>query len=398
VEQATENILLVDVESRRIVESNQAFRTTLGYSAEELQGMTLYDVVAHERESVDENVRRVAEGKNPSVGERKYRRKDGSLLDMEVSAGVISRFGRETICAVAHDVTERRRAQELLEVRVATLSRISAELTLDLPGEATLDALAESAVAASTAVACGVVLLDGDGGRADLFGSHGLPEGYTAGLQEAYRSGVGSPSLEAFRTRRPVLVHACAGTSWPTPLRARPPVRAGRSLGRRVQPAARLPGKGAWRRLFLLSPRREPGEDERTFLRAIADQAAIAVENAGLLAEAREKAALEERQRLARELHDSVSQALYGIALGAQTALRGSKTTRRGRGNPSTTSSPWPRRGWRRCGPSSSSSAPSRWRRRAWWRRSANRSPPSRPGTASRSRTTSARSRPSRSR
>jgi PAS domain S-box-containing protein len=33
------------------------------------------------------------------------------------------------------------------------------------------------------------------------------------------------------------------------------------------------------------------------------------------------RAALEERQRLARELHDSVSQALYGIALGAQTAL-----------------------------------------------------------------------------
>jgi len=33
------------------------------------------------------------------------------------------------------------------------------------------------------------------------------------------------------------------------------------------------------------------------------------------------RAALEERQRLARELHDSVSQALYGIALGSQTAL-----------------------------------------------------------------------------
>ncbi len=32
-------------------------------------------------------------------------------------------------------------------------------------------------------------------------------------------------------------------------------------------------------------------------------------------------AAVEERQRLARELHDSVSQALYGIALGANTAL-----------------------------------------------------------------------------
>ena len=35
-----------------------------------------------------------------------------------------------------------------------------------------------------------------------------------------------------------------------------------------------------------------------------------------------QRIALEERQRLARELHDSVSQALYGISLGAHTALK----------------------------------------------------------------------------
>jgi len=53
---------------------------------------------------------------------------------------------------------------------------------------------------------------------------------------------------------------------------------------------------------------------------AIANYAAIAIENARLHEQARTVAALEERQRLARELHDSVSQALYGIGLGAQTA------------------------------------------------------------------------------
>jgi signal transduction histidine kinase len=46
----------------------------------------------------------------------------------------------------------------------------------------------------------------------------------------------------------------------------------------------------------------------------------LAIENARLYAQAQELAALEERQKLARELHDSVSQALYGIALGAHTA------------------------------------------------------------------------------
>jgi signal transduction histidine kinase len=53
---------------------------------------------------------------------------------------------------------------------------------------------------------------------------------------------------------------------------------------------------------------------------AIATQIAVAIENARLYEQAQHLAAVEERQRLARELHDSVSQALYGIALGARTA------------------------------------------------------------------------------
>jgi signal transduction histidine kinase len=54
--------------------------------------------------------------------------------------------------------------------------------------------------------------------------------------------------------------------------------------------------------------------------RAIASQAGIAIENARLFERTQHQASLEERQRLARELHDSVSQALYGIALGTRTA------------------------------------------------------------------------------
>jgi signal transduction histidine kinase len=46
----------------------------------------------------------------------------------------------------------------------------------------------------------------------------------------------------------------------------------------------------------------------------------VAIENARLYQQARGLAALEERQKLARELHDSVSQALFGIGLGARTA------------------------------------------------------------------------------
>jgi signal transduction histidine kinase len=60
--------------------------------------------------------------------------------------------------------------------------------------------------------------------------------------------------------------------------------------------------------------------DEQRLLIALAERAAVAIQNAELYARAQQAASLEERQRLARELHDSVSQALYGIALGARTA------------------------------------------------------------------------------
>ena len=53
---------------------------------------------------------------------------------------------------------------------------------------------------------------------------------------------------------------------------------------------------------------------------ALASQTGIAIENARLYENARKMAVLEERQRLARELHDSVTQSLYGITLYSQAA------------------------------------------------------------------------------
>lgn len=50
-----------------------------------------------------------------------------------------------------------------------------------------------------------------------------------------------------------------------------------------------------------------------------ANQVAIVLENSRLQMEANRAAVLDERQRIARELHDSVSQSLYGISLGANT-------------------------------------------------------------------------------
>ncbi|MDQ4091335.1 MAG: GAF domain-containing protein [Actinomycetota bacterium] len=63
--------------------------------------------------------------------------------------------------------------------------------------------------------------------------------------------------------------------------------------------------------------------DERAVV-TLAAQAGVAIENARLFQDAEHRLALEERQRLARDLHDSVSQALFSMTLqtrGAQLAL-----------------------------------------------------------------------------
>jgi signal transduction histidine kinase len=72
---------------------------------------------------------------------------------------------------------------------------------------------------------------------------------------------------------------------------------------------------------------RSYSEREKRLMAGVGDLVAAAVERIRLQEEseeahhrAQELAALEERNRLARELHDSVSQALYGIGLGARTA------------------------------------------------------------------------------
>ena len=59
-------------------------------------------------------------------------------------------------------------------------------------------------------------------------------------------------------------------------------------------------------------------ESDLAVLRSLADQAAVAIENARLYEQARQLAVMEERQRLARELHDAVTQTLFSASLIAE--------------------------------------------------------------------------------
>jgi len=60
-------------------------------------------------------------------------------------------------------------------------------------------------------------------------------------------------------------------------------------------------------------------EEDAASIQIIADHLAVAIKNARLYAEARQAAVMRERQRLARDLHDSVSQVLSSISLMSQS-------------------------------------------------------------------------------
>jgi PAS domain S-box-containing protein len=113
VEEAAEGILLVGVNTKRILDANAAYQNLLGYTDKEILGLTLYDMVPYSQEDMDCYVERVLEQRRYISGERRHRRKDGSLVSVEVSANVISYGGHEAICIVVRDITERKQTEEV---------------------------------------------------------------------------------------------------------------------------------------------------------------------------------------------------------------------------------------------------------------------------------------------
>lgn len=221
-------------------------------------------------------------------------------------AGLVGLFAAHVAMVVEHE-----RAGADLE-QLADSSPPDAE-----PLPVTLDSLTSSVVATTGASACAVDLLHGDALRraSGHDAEQVLDRDLLADVHDAVRQAVSAKSPVVRRLGEgdgePSRISPEAGdvgtetdaSAWAlvcVPLTSR-----GGAVG--VLYAAWPPGPG-------------PTELELAYLSAVAGKAATAVDSSHLVAAAQEKATQEERQRLARELHDSVSQALYGIALGARTA------------------------------------------------------------------------------
>ncbi|MCU0799326.1 MAG: PAS domain-containing sensor histidine kinase [Candidatus Thermoplasmatota archaeon] len=128
LEKSPINIYIADLETLRIMETNPAMQRLLGYSEDELKEMTPYDFLEHAPDDIHRKVVGLSSLDFKVVGERKYRRKDGRLLDVEVFGNIIDLGDRKAICIVSWDITERNSASRQI-MKLNEVLRLTSKIT-----------------------------------------------------------------------------------------------------------------------------------------------------------------------------------------------------------------------------------------------------------------------------
>jgi PAS domain S-box-containing protein len=115
VKQSSDGIYILDPRSSRIIEANDQFLKMLGYSEEEITRLSLEDIVVFENESVKDSIAKILKDRHDVFGLRQYRCRDGSLIDVEISATLMSVGDERVVMVNVRDVTDRRRAEAALQ-------------------------------------------------------------------------------------------------------------------------------------------------------------------------------------------------------------------------------------------------------------------------------------------
>jgi PAS domain S-box-containing protein len=121
IHHTTEAIYLYDIHTRQVLDANPAFLNLLGYTHEEALHLTLYDIVSHSQENIDTYYEPLLQQGSIVIGERKWQRKDGTSVDVYVTVSQIPQNGGTQAFVLAHDITERKRAEQALSLSKAQL-------------------------------------------------------------------------------------------------------------------------------------------------------------------------------------------------------------------------------------------------------------------------------------
>jgi PAS domain S-box-containing protein len=149
----------------------------------------------------------------------------------------------------------------------------------------------------------------------ELVFSHGMGGGWDAAGLQSLRLSIDGPEVAAQAARTGELILVSEAHQDPAPRRHALIDDAQSVLSAPMKTKDKVVGV-----LHILCNRLDAfDESDLAVLQSLAYQAAIAIENAQFYEKAQQVAVLHERQRLARELHDSVTQSLYSATLLAET-------------------------------------------------------------------------------
>lgn len=129
---ATDEILVYQLDDDGLpmpfLEVNNVACNILGYEREELEKLTVYDIVDYRKEEVDKQIDKLI-SKSDVVRETRHVAKDGTIIPLEVSAQAFNYNGKTTIISVGRDIRERRKLeQEILNISEQERRRIGRDL------------------------------------------------------------------------------------------------------------------------------------------------------------------------------------------------------------------------------------------------------------------------------
>jgi PAS domain S-box-containing protein len=255
-------------------------------------------------------------------------RKDGSVFPADIRGTTFLYRGKPHILALVRDASEQVKAQELLEKRVAertrelsTLLEVSRQVASTLRFEPLIGLILDQLKEVVEYRGGGLLKLVGD--ELVIVEYHGPnPREEVVGLRFSQKD-LGA-IWDLASEGRPVIVRDVRGHEPAARIfrRAAGPLLDSTWKYMRSWMGIPLVQKGKIMGLLSLSTD-QPNFytlEHASLAQALANQAAVAMENAKLYAQAQEAAALEERARLARELHDSITQSLFSMTMHAEAA------------------------------------------------------------------------------
>ncbi|NPV06494.1 MAG: PAS domain S-box protein [Anaerolineae bacterium] len=325
-EHAPVGMALVGLDGR-FLRANHSLCSMLGYPEQELLRKSFQELTHPADLGISlELLQDIAAGRRDFGWlEKRYVCQDGHVIWALLSTSLVRDAQGSPAYYVSQlqDVTERKEARELLEERVAARTReLSALYDVTTVASASLDL--QTVLAQSLSRVLEVM-------RCETGGIH-LREGPEEVLRLALWQGPIPGMTDETETLSPlgrevdwVMTHGeplMVSDLWPSGVSPSP--RPDQAAGPIAYVGVPVHTKG--RVLGALSVVGEPGRrfsaEEVALLASIAGQVGVAVENAHLYEQAERLAVLEERDRLARELHDAVTQSLYSSYLMVETARR----------------------------------------------------------------------------